>query len=164
MDRQLTTADAELVRQATELVAACGDGRSHTVAAAARAADGRIVTGLNVAHFTGGPCAEQVVIGTAAAMGIRELTTIVAANDEGRGILSPCGRCRQVLVDYFPDIDVIVPNGDGSMTVTHVSDLLPWGNRWTRDNGSQPLKPPRGVIEVKTDGDSTGTGTTIADG
>jgi len=141
MDRQLTAADAELVRSATELVATHGDGASHTVAAAARAADGRIVTGLNVAHFTGGPCAEQVVIGTAAAMGIRELTTIVAANDRDRGILAPCGRCRQVLVDYFPDIEVIVPTGNGSMIVTHVNDLLPWGNRWTRQNGSQPLRP-----------------------
>ncbi len=141
MDRQLTAADAELVRRATELVAARGDGVSHTVAAAARAADGRIVTGMNVAHFTGGPCAEQVVMGTAAATGIRELTTIVAANDLDRGILAPCGRCRQVLVDYFPDIEVIVPTGGGSMIVTHISDLLPWGNRWTRQNGSQPLNP-----------------------
>jgi cytidine deaminase len=143
MDWRLTAADAELVRLATELVAAHGDGVNHTVAAAARAADGRIVTGLNAYHFTGGPCAEQVVIGAAAAMGIRELTTIVAANDQGRGILSPCGRCRQVLVDYFPDIKVIVPTGGGSMSVTRVSDLLPWGNRWTRANGSQPLTPPQ---------------------
>ncbi|HUK73762.1 MAG TPA: hypothetical protein VLW50_34300 [Streptosporangiaceae bacterium] len=140
MDRQLTAADAELVRRAEELVAVRGDGASHTVASAARAADGRIVTGLNVAHFTGGPCAEQVVIGTAAAMGIRDLTTIVAATDQGRGIISPCGRCRQVLVDYFPDIEVIVP-ANGSVLVTHINDLLPWGNRWTRQNGNQPLKP-----------------------
>ena len=82
-----------------------------------------------------------MVIGTAAAMGIRDLTTIVAANDQGRGIMPPCGRCRQVLVDYFPDIEVIVPAGGGSTIVTHINDLLPWGNRWTRDNGSQPLKP-----------------------
>jgi cytidine deaminase len=141
MDRQLTAADAELIRRAEELVAVHGDGASHTVAAAARAADGRIVTGMNVSHFTGGPCAEQVVIGTAAAMGIRDLTTIVAANDQGRGILSPCGKCRQVLVDYFPDIEVIVPAGDGPVVVTHINDLLPWGNRWTRENGNQPLKP-----------------------
>ncbi len=142
MDRQLTAADAELVRLAEELVAIRGDGANHTVAAAARAADGQIVTGMNAYHFTGGPCAEQVVIGTAAAMGIRDLTTIVAANDEGRGIMSPCGKCRQVLVDYFPDINVIVPAGAGSMIVTHINDLLPWGNRWTRATGSQPLKPP----------------------
>jgi cytidine deaminase len=140
MDRQLTDADAELIRRAEELVHVRGDGASHTVAAAARAADGRIITGLNVAHFTGGPCAEQVVIGTAAAMGIRDLTTIVAANDQGRGIIAPCGRCRQVLVDYFPDIEVIVP-ACGSALVTHINDLLPWGNRWTRENGNQPLKP-----------------------
>jgi cytidine deaminase len=141
MDRQLTAADAELVRRAEELVAARGDGANHTVAAAARGDDGRIVTGLNVSHFTGGPCAELVVLGAAAAAGIRQLTTIVAVNDAGRGILPPCGRCRQVLVDYFPDIRVIVPTTSGSPIVAPAGDLLPWGYRWTRNEGSRPLRP-----------------------
>ena len=75
----------------------------HTVAAAARAADGRIVTGVNVYHFTGGPCAELVVIGVAASQGVGQLAEIVALGDRSRGVVTPCGRCQQVLSDYHPD-------------------------------------------------------------
>jgi cytidine deaminase len=57
------------------------NGKNHTTAAAARSDDGRIVTGLNVYHFTGGPCAELVVIGTAASLGIQRLETITAVGD-----------------------------------------------------------------------------------
>jgi len=42
-----------LVQRATEIVTRRGDGSVNTVAAAARATDGRIVTGMNVYHFTG---------------------------------------------------------------------------------------------------------------
>ncbi|WP_223731286.1 cytidine deaminase family protein, partial [Streptomyces purpurogeneiscleroticus] len=99
--------DHALVRAAEEAVAAYARGDDHTVAAAARTADGRIVTGLNVYHFTGGPCAELVVMGAAAAQGAYDLRQIVAVADEGRGIIPPCGRCRQVLLDYYPDMTVV---------------------------------------------------------
>jgi cytidine deaminase len=65
------------------------------VASAARARDGRIVTGVNAYHFTGGPCAELVVLGAAAAEGAYDLETIVAVGDHDRGVVPPCGRCRQ---------------------------------------------------------------------
>ncbi|WP_376773455.1 hypothetical protein [Nonomuraea endophytica] len=77
-------------------------GDNHTMAAAARARNGRIITAVNAYHFTGGPCAELVVIGAAAAQGAHELDTIVAVGDRERGVVPPCGRCRQVLLDYFP--------------------------------------------------------------
>ena len=57
MEHALVAADLELVERATEITARRGDGRINTVAAAARAVDGRIVTGMNVYHFTGGLCA-----------------------------------------------------------------------------------------------------------
>ncbi|MCP9969042.1 hypothetical protein [Actinomadura madurae] len=64
--------DHELVEAAARVAAGHARGDRHTVAAAARARDGRIVAAMNVYHFTGGPCAELAVIGTAAA---RALTT-----------------------------------------------------------------------------------------
>ena len=109
MSEGLDAADLELVARATEIVDRCGDGRVHTVAAAARASDGRIVTGLNVYHFTGGPCAELVLLGNAAELGVERLEVIVAVADRTRGILPPCGRCRQVLFDYHPGVRVLVP-------------------------------------------------------
>ncbi|MEV5829201.1 cytidine deaminase [Spirillospora sp. NPDC052242] len=116
--------DHELVRAAEEMAAAHERDDNHTVAAAARARDGRIVSGMNVYHFTGGPCAELVVIGAAAGQGVRDLRTIVAVGDGGRGVLPPCGRCRQVLLDYFPEIDVIV-GARGALRAVPIRDLLP---------------------------------------
>jgi cytidine deaminase len=109
----------------------------HTVAAAARAADGRIVTGLNVYHFTGGPCAELVLLGNAAEMGVERLEVIVAVADRTRGILPPCGRCRQVLLDYHPGIRVLIAL-DGEVEPVPIEALLPFGFRWTVESGSTP--------------------------
>ncbi|MCQ4084974.1 cytidine deaminase [Streptomyces sp. RB6PN25] len=133
-----TADDAELIGQllnAAEHVARtyCR-GDNHTVAAAAHARDGRIVTGVNVYHFTGGPCAELVVIGAAAAQGAYELDMIVAVGDGGRGVIPPCGRCRQVLFDYAPGIKVVIKGqaGEGErLRAVPVADLLPEAYVWT---------------------------------
>jgi cytidine deaminase len=130
--------DLQLVEEAQRLIAARTDDHYHTTAAAARTSDGRIVTGVNVYHFTGGPCAELVVIGRAAAEGVVELTQIVAVGDRNRGILSPCGRCRQVLFDYFPTIDVVLGTGTSARTVA-IADLLPWPSRWDIEAGSSAV-------------------------
>lgn len=85
----------------------------NTVASAVMDIHGDIYTGANVAHFTGGPCAELVALGVAAGAGAGPISHIVAVGDENRGAIPPCGRCRQVLLDQQPDCRVIVPNGDG---------------------------------------------------
>jgi cytidine deaminase len=128
----LTAADHELIELARRTVDANTDGPDgiYTMGAAVRAADGRMFAGINLYHFLGGPCAELVALGRARAEGARELTTIVAVGNEGRGVCGPCGRDRQILVDYHPDIRVILPteNGLGSVVAT---DLLPGAYRWT---------------------------------
>ncbi|WP_242624075.1 cytidine deaminase family protein [Micromonospora kangleipakensis] len=116
--------DRALVQAATAVAKLRCRSENHTVAAAARSADGRVFTGVNVYHFTGGPCAEVVAIGAAATQGVTELETIVAVGDRGRGVIPPCGRCRQVLLDYFSSIKVIVGPADGLRAVP-VADLLP---------------------------------------
>ncbi|MEW2544564.1 cytidine deaminase [Streptomyces sp. NPDC047002] len=121
--------DRELVDAAAEVARTRCRGENHTVAAAARAADGRIVTAVNAYHFTGGPCAELVLIGTAAAQGVHELETIVAVGDRDRGVIPPCGRCRQVLLDYYPAIRVLVAAAGRTRPVP-VADLLPESYIW----------------------------------
>ncbi|MFH8367374.1 cytidine deaminase family protein [Streptomyces sp. NPDC018031] len=121
--------DHQLIEAAARVAATRCRGDNHTMASAARAADGRIITAVNVYHFTGGPCAELVAIGTAAAQGVYELETIVAVGDRGRGVVPPCGRCRQVLLDYFPGVGVIVGAGDTLRTVP-VRELLPESYVW----------------------------------
>lgn len=126
---QTDRVDHELIQAAAEVAATRCRGDNHTMAAAARARDGRIVTAVNAYHFTGGPCAELVLIGTAAAQGVYELETIVAVGDRDRGVVPPCGRCRQVLLDYFPSLGVIVGTADGLRTLP-VTGLLPESYVW----------------------------------
>lgn len=120
------------VRQADQLT---GDP-DHTVAAAAMDTTGRIFTAVNDHHFTGGPCAEMVVLGVAASAGAGPLVTMVAIGDNGRGVIPPCGRCRQILLDQDPDCDVIVPTPDGPDLVP-VRKLLPYAYH------SQDARPER---------------------
>ncbi|MEV6269049.1 cytidine deaminase [Kribbella sp. NPDC051936] len=130
--RPLTDDDRELIELARRTVDANTDGPDgvHTMGAAVRGVDGRMYAGINLYHFTGGPCAELVALGRARAEGARELTTIVAVGNEGRGVVGPCGRDRQILVDYHPTIRVILPTPDGPASVL-VTDLLPGAYRWT---------------------------------
>ncbi|MFC9842764.1 cytidine deaminase family protein [Streptomyces sp. NPDC060223] len=121
--------DHELIEAAAHVARTHCQGDNHTMAAAGRAQDGRIVTAVNAYHFTGGPCAELVLIGAAASQGIYELDTIVAVGDRDRGVVPPCGRCRQVLLDYFPTVKVIVGEGERTRTVP-ITDLLPASYVW----------------------------------
>lgn len=123
--RGLDSSDLELVDFAAEIVERRGDGVVHSVGAAVRDSTGAIHGGINVYHFTGGPCAELVALGAARAAGARGLHTIVAVGDEGRGVLPPCGRDCQVLVDYHPAIRVVVPTSDGLRSIP-VNELLPF--------------------------------------
>lgn len=129
MTRQTHGVDHELIQAAADVARTRCRGDNHTMAAAARARDGRIVTAVNAYHFTGGPCAELVLIGAAAAQGAYDLDTIVAVGDRDRGVVPPCGRCRQVLLDYFPAIDVIVGTSDRLRAVS-IADLLPESYVW----------------------------------
>ncbi|MFE4537517.1 cytidine deaminase family protein [Streptomyces scopuliridis] len=129
MTTRIHHVDHELIEAAAHVARTRCRGDNHTMAAAARTQDGRIVTAVNAYHFTGGPCAELVLVGTAAAQGAYELDTIVAVGDRDRGVVPPCGRCRQVLLDYFPALKVIVGEDDHVRTVP-VTALLPESYVW----------------------------------
>ena len=92
----------ELVRIATDLIAVRGDGQTHSVATVVQAADETVATGLNLFHFTGGPCAELTALANLASLTSSPARLIVAVGDHGCGVLAPCGRCRQVLLDAQP--------------------------------------------------------------
>ncbi|MFD0315148.1 cytidine deaminase family protein [Streptomyces flavalbus] len=122
--------DHELVQAAADVARTRCRGDNHTMAAAGRAPDGRVVTAVNAYHFTGGPCAELVLVGAAAGQGVYELETVVAVGDRDRGVVPPCGRCRQVLLDYFPGVRVIVVGSGGDLRSVLISDLLPSSYVW----------------------------------
>lgn len=95
--------------------------------------------GVNVFHFTGGPCAEPVALGNAAAIGVlpADLRLMVAVKRSHHGdkmlVINPCGRCRQQLMDLSPAIKVVVIDEDASLKVVGIEDLLPFSYIWNRD-------------------------------
>lgn len=120
-----TDIDALLVAAATDLIDRANDDQNHTVAAAIRTHDGTVFTGVNLFHFTGGPCAELVALANAAASG-GGVETIVAVGSNGRGVIAPCGRCRQVIADYWPNVTVLMPGSSNETTIpTPITELLP---------------------------------------
>lgn len=69
------------------------------VGAALRFADGSVVTGANVENASYGLalCAETVAVGKAMSAGVRGGLEAVAVTGPGHDVITPCGRCRQVL-------------------------------------------------------------------
>ncbi|MFG1652287.1 cytidine deaminase [Micromonospora sp. NPDC049275] len=109
---ELRDTDRALVQAATAVAKLRCRSQRHTVASAARTADGRVFSGVNVRHDSGDTCAELVVIGAAATQGVTELETIVTVTDRGREVVAPCDSCGQVLAAYFPSLRVIVGAAD----------------------------------------------------
>jgi cytidine deaminase len=112
----------------------------HPMGAAVMAADYRMSAGVNLYHFTGGPCAELVALGAARAQGARQMRCIVAVGNHGRGVIGPCGRDRQVFLDYYPTMRVIVPTPEGLRSVL-AADLVPPAQQWTPEPGMNGLDP-----------------------
>ncbi len=115
-----------LIQSASEMLARSGDGDTHTVASSIYASDGQVHSGVNLYHFTGGPCAEIVALARLASDGGgAKPLAIVAVADRERGVIAPCGRCREVLADYCPDIQVVLRTEDGINAVP-LTALLPY--------------------------------------
>ncbi len=115
-----------MVRLASEMLARSGDGNNHTVAASLYADNGAIYSGMNLYHFTGGPCAEIVALARLASDGGgAKPLAIVAVADRERGVIAPCGRCRQILMDYCPEIQVVLKTEHGIRAMP-LTAILPY--------------------------------------
>ena len=49
----------------------------------------------------------------------------IAISTDTQDITSPCGACRQVLIEFSEDIDVIMANIEGQYEIYKISKLLP---------------------------------------
>ncbi|MGC2940893.1 MULTISPECIES: ASCH domain-containing protein [unclassified Brevibacterium] len=150
--------DSELrvIAAAEHLVRGLGTDENHTVAAAAMDTTEAIHTGVNVDHFTGGPCAELVVIGAAAAAKAGPLVTIAAVGDQNRGLLAPCGRCRQVILDLHPDVLVALPDDTtGERSIAPITELLPSSYRHPESAPTRLLRFHARYFDAVADGTKT---------
>ena len=96
------------------------------VGAALLGKSGRVYTGCNVENAAYGPsmCAERTAIFKAVSEGEREFEAIAVVTENG---VSPCGTCRQVMMEFAPDMTVFISNTRGNTRITTVRDLLPDG-------------------------------------
>lgn len=125
---EITEKDRELIRLALECLERNFDDGvyNHTVGCALLCKNGKVYTGVNCDGIHGS-CAEYITMGIAISAGEREFDTIVAAHEKAtNGVLSPCGNCRQMLVEYCPNIKVIVNDDSGKLVKVKATDLLPF--------------------------------------
>ncbi len=102
----------------------------YKVAAALRAEDGRVFTGVNVenAAFPTSMCAERNALGAAVTSGATRFVAVAVVTElDGKGQPgSPCGACRQALSEFGLELDVHLAGPDGPAHATlRLSDLLP---------------------------------------
>lgn len=86
--------------------------------------DGRIVSGCNVENASYGLtlCAECSMTSELVMSGGGKLIAVVCVDKKG-DLLSPCGRCRQLLFEHGGrELLLLTPDGPKSM-----SEILPWG-------------------------------------
>lgn len=86
--------------------------------------DGRLISGCNVENASYGLtlCAECSMISALAMSGGGRITAVVCVDKNG-DLLSPCGRCRQLLYEHGGDeLELLTPEGPLKM-----STILPWG-------------------------------------
>src|SRR5688572_20978739 len=96
------------------------------VGAALETEQGTIFSGCNIenASFGATLCAERVALGSAVAAGERRFKRIVVVTDSQHPD-APCGLCRQVLIEFGPQLEVIAVAPNGEKKTWKVSELLP---------------------------------------
>lgn len=96
-----------------------------SVGAAIVAADGRAFTGCNVENASYGLslCAERVAVFKAVSEGARAFRAIAVTLADGRAI-PPCGACCQVLAEFNPGMQVILPGAGGEPTISTLDRFL----------------------------------------
>ncbi len=118
----------------SELVALATEARQRAyapysrfkVGAALLTSSGRVFTGCNVenAAYPLCLCAERTAVVKAVSEGEREFEAIAVVTENG---VTPCGACRQVLMEFGGDIRVIVADTEGHQRVYTTRQLLPDG-------------------------------------
>ncbi len=97
---------------------------NYRVGAAVLSSDGQIITGANVENVSYGLsiCAERTAIVKGVSEGVSKFVAVaVCTTNMG----SPCGACRQTLVEFAGDIPVWLADDQGNVRETTLHNLLP---------------------------------------
>lgn len=96
------------------------------VGAALLASSGKIYTGCNIenASYPLSICAERVAIFKAVSEGETQFLALAVVADS-QSLSAPCGACRQVIMEFAPELLVVLSNLEGQRIIVKASDLLP---------------------------------------
>ncbi len=106
-----------------------------SVGCAVESVDGEVVTGANMenACYRLGLCAEQSALTTAQhKYGLDKIARIAVVGGNGATVCTPCGGCRQAILEAAQlsgrDVEIICGSGDGSAVERHtIGELIPSG-------------------------------------
>ncbi len=118
--------DLDLVEAAIKILKTNFHHVKHQVGCALKTSSGKIYTAVNIEASIYGQCAEVMAIGNALSSGESKITSIVAVKkiEDNFVVLSPCGNCRQLILDYAHNATVIF-NLAGQAVKAQAIDLLP---------------------------------------
>jgi len=96
------------------------------------------ISGVNIecTEWDRGLCAERVAISKALSYGITEFKSMHIHARDGE-FSSPCGACRQVLIEHMPEQQLHLYHADNTVSVHFTSDLLPHSFHSTKLTGSE---------------------------
>jgi len=105
------------------------------VGCAVESIDGEVVTGANMenACYRLGVCAEQSALTAAQhAFGLNKVARIAIVGGADRTTCTPCGGCRQAILEAAQlsgrDVEILCGSGDGSALERHrIGELIPFG-------------------------------------
>lgn len=131
---QLTQVEQHLIELAKESITKHFSPKHHRLATCVLTKSGEVIVGINVEGSFGcnDVCAEQIALGNVLSKGIHDIACMITvkhpkAEDPNQSlrVVSPCGKCRELLLDYAPNAFVIV-NDDGELKKIQTKDLLPY--------------------------------------
>jgi cytidine deaminase len=96
------------------------------VGAALLTKSGKIFSGTNIetSSYSLTVCAERTALFKAISEGENKFSAIAIATDQNE-FISPCGACRQVIMDLAGNIDVILSSNNGKTKLVKMKELLP---------------------------------------
>lgn len=135
----ITTQDQKLIKIAKETITNLFTERKHNLATVIETKNGQIITGINVAGSFGcnDICAEQITLGKSLSDSHTDIKTIVTVRhpkptdkNSQMKVANPCGKCRELLIDYAPNSHVIIRDKNNELKKEKARNLIP--NRYKK--------------------------------
>ena len=110
------------------------------IGAALETDEGLVSMGCNVENSSFGLtiCAERAAVHCAVAHGARTFARLVIYTPDAEP-LSPCGACRQVLMEFVPRLPILSVGRDGLRREFELAELLP--QAFSLAAGEAPARP-----------------------